>query len=161
MDFNQKRIASQINFEKNVLLKEKQEISLTNILGSERCQDIIANSREFRERIYTPLNTLLMFIKQVISPDKSCKNIVTETIAKFIAAGQDAPSNNTGPYAKARERLPESMVSDLVNTVGTTAVDEVPQGLKWRGKDLKGIDGTTLLMPDTEENQEIFPQHGK
>ena len=63
MNSNQKRIASQINFEKNVLLKDDEEISLTKILGSEQCQDIIANCREFRERIYTPLDTLLMFIK--------------------------------------------------------------------------------------------------
>ena len=97
MNSNQKRIESQINFEKNSLLQDDAEISLTKILGSERFQDIIANCREFRERIYTPWDTLLMFIKQVISPDKSCKNIVTETIAKHIIDGKESPSNNTGP----------------------------------------------------------------
>jgi len=161
MNSNQKRIASQINFEKNAFLKDDAEISLTKILGSEQCQDIIANCREFRERIYTPLDTLLMFIKQVISPDKSCKNIVTEIIAKYIADGKESPSNNTGPYTKARDRLPEKTVRDLVKTVGTMAGDKTSKKWKWQDKNLKGIDGTTLLMPDTKENQKVFPQHGQ
>jgi len=161
VDIKQNRIATQINFEKNALVKGKKEISLTKILGSQQCQNIVENCREFRDRIYTPWNTLLMFIKQVISPDKSCKNIVTEIIANYLSEGKEPPSNNTGPYVKARERLPETMVRDLVNNVGVTAVDDSPTGLKWRGRDLKGMDGTTLLMPDTQENQEVYPQHGK
>jgi hypothetical protein len=56
-----------------------------------------------------------MFIKQVISADKSCKNIVTETIVNHLSEGKEAPSNNTEPSVKARERLPETMVRDLVN----------------------------------------------
>jgi hypothetical protein len=161
MDFNKKRIASQINLKKSVILKDDSEISLTKILGSEQCQDIIANCREFRERVYSPWDTLLMFIKQVLNADKSCKNIVTETIAKYIAEGKDAPSNNTGPYTKARERLPEKAVCELVEAVGVMAEEKVPRKLKWRGKNIKGTDGTTLLMPDTQKNQEVFPQHGQ
>jgi len=161
MDIKQNRIAKQINFEKNAIVKGQKEISLTKILGSQQCQDIVENCREFRDRIYTPWNTLLMFIKQVISSDKSCKNIVTETIVNYLADGKEAPSNNTGPYVKARERLPEVTIRDLVSNVGAAAVNDSPTGLKWRGRDLKGVDGTTLLMPDTQENQEAYPQHGK
>src|SRR5579862_7168212 len=155
MHFIQKRIATQINFEKNTLLKEESDISLTNILGCEQCQDIIANCRNFRERIYTPWTTLLMFIKQSISPDKSCKNIVTENVAKYLSERKEAPSTNTGPYTKARERLPEKTTNDLAKMVGAMAEEKASKGLKWRGKNVKGIDGTTLLMPDTKENQEV------
>lgn len=161
MDIKQNRVATQINFEKNALVKGEKEISLTKILGTEECQNIIANCRDFRERVYTPWTTLLMFIKQSISPDKSCKNIVTENVAKYLSEGKAAPSNNTGPYTKARERLPEKTINDLAKIVGTMAEEKTSKGLKWRGKNVKGIDGTTLLMPDTKENQEVFPQHGQ
>ena len=147
MDFTQKRIKSQIELKKNVLLQENSEISLTKILGSEQCQNIMASCREVRERIYSPWNTLLMFTKQVISPDKSCKNIVTETAAKYIAEGKNPPSNNTGPYTKARERLPEATVYAVVKAVGAMAVKGLSEQLKWRGRHVKGVDGTTLLMP--------------
>lgn len=160
MNHKQKHIARQVEFYKHKLLVSEKEISLTKILSSDECQSIINGCREFRERIYPPITTLFMFIKQVMHPDKSCKNIVAGMIAEKMLTGENAISNNTGPYCKARAWLPESSVKALLKEVGSSAIRETPNVWKWRGKEVKGADGTTLLMPDTKENQSIFPQHG-
>ena len=30
----------------------------------------------------------------------------------------------------------------------------------WRGRHIKLVDGTTILMPDTPQNQALYPRHG-
>jgi len=35
-----------------------------------------------------------------------------------------------------------------------------PAQWRWRGRHIKLVDGTTILMPDTAENQALYPQHG-
>jgi len=158
MDVNQKFKLAQIKKHKDFLLNGKKDISLNAILGSEKCQLIISECRDFRDGIYTPLKTLFTFIKQVLNPDKSCKNAVVEVLAEQLVAGKKAISTNTGPYCKARKRLPEHAVSELVKEVGKSAIKNAPIGWKAFGRPLKGVDGSSVIMPDTKENQEIFPQ---
>ena len=98
---------AQIKYHKQSLLDDKKSLSLNDILGSERCQSIISGSRIFRDRIYTPLKTLFFFIKQVLNPDKSCKNAVAEVVTEQLITEKKNVSSNTGPYCKARKRLPE------------------------------------------------------
>ena len=67
MNFKRKRTFSQIKSQKKLLLNDKMDISLTKILGSEECQTIISECREFRDRIYTPLQTIFQwrYLKQL------------------------------------------------------------------------------------------------
>ena len=161
MDFNPKSKFVQIKIEdhKKLLTNGKSDLSLNDILSSEKCQCIISECREFRARIYTPLKTLLMFIKQMLNPDKSCKNAVAGSVAEQISLGEKASSTNTGPYSKARERLPEVAVKELVKETGELTANKAPSKWKWRGHDVKLVDGTNVTMPDTKENQEAFLRH--
>jgi hypothetical protein len=38
-------------------------------------------------------------------------------------------------------------------------VERLPEGWRWHGHRVKLLDGTTVSMPDTPENQEVFPQY--
>lgn len=156
MDSKQKHTITQIKFYKESLCEN--DISLTKILESEKFQTIINECREFRDRVYTPLKTILVFIKQVLDSDKSCKNAVAGVVVEQKIIGKTI-SNNTGPYCKARDRLPEECVYALVKETGKALVNESKDNWKWRQRDVKVADGSTLLMQDTEENQVIFPQH--
>ncbi len=98
---------AQIKKHKETLLNDGGDISLAKILSSEECQTILSECREFRDRIYTPIKTIFMFIKQVLNPDKSCRNAVAGAITEQICSGEAPASINTGPYCKARKRLPE------------------------------------------------------
>lgn len=106
MDIKQKFKLAQIKKHRKSLFNENN-ISLNEIICSEKCQDIISSCRDFRDRIYTPLKTLFIFIKQVLNPDKSCKNAVAELVAEQLITEGKVVSINTGSYSNARKRLPE------------------------------------------------------
>jgi hypothetical protein len=72
MDSNRNRAISQISANQKNILNGKSELSLTDIINSAPCQKILSECREFRDRIYTPVKTIVLFVKQVLNPDKSC-----------------------------------------------------------------------------------------
>lgn len=159
MDSNKKRTLVQIENEKQSLLSGKADISLTVILNSERCQRILGECREFRDRVYTPINTTFIFIKQVLNPDKSCKKAVAGAVVDQLGVGKKSISTNTGPYCKARQRLPEKAVHELVKEIGSAPIRNAPSTWKPFGRNLKVFDGSTAKMADTKANQRVFPQH--
>jgi hypothetical protein len=114
----------------------------------------------YRERIYPPLVTLTLFIEQVLGADHSCQDAVARGLSARVALGQSACSLNTGPYCKARARLPLSLIARLAREVGQRLCAEQPAAWRWRGREVKLIDGTTASMPDTSANQTCFPQSG-
>ena len=73
---------------------------------------------EYRERIYTPTDTLSMFLSQALNADRSCQHAVDEWFMSRQAAGLSAVSINTGAYCRARQRLPTEMISELVRQSG-------------------------------------------
>src|SRR5690242_9967527 len=117
MDVKQKLKLVQIKKHKKSL-SDKNSISLNEIISSKKCQQIISECRDYRDRIYTPLKTLFVFIKQVLNPDKSCKNAVADLVTEQLIIEKKQISTNTGSYSNARKRLPEKMVSELVKETG-------------------------------------------
>ncbi len=107
MDSKLKYKSAQIEKQKESILNGKSDLSLTKILNSEKWRHILEGCCEFRDRIYTPIKTVFIFIKQVISPDKSCKKAVAGVVIEHLMLGEKRVSSNTGPYCKARQRLPE------------------------------------------------------
>ncbi|MFP5381236.1 MAG: IS4 family transposase, partial [Gammaproteobacteria bacterium] len=107
----------------------------------------------FRERIYPPLTTLGLFIGQALSPDGACQDAVARRLSERTARGQTACSLNSGPYCKARQRLPLGLISRLAVSVGERLERASPTDWKWRGRPIKLLDGTTISMPDTQANQ--------
>ncbi len=68
-------------------------------------------------------------------------------------------SANTGPYCKARQRLPEETVHELVKASGSLAAKQSLSGWKVYGREIKAFDGTTVKMADSAANQKAYPQH--
>ena len=161
MDSNLLLLKSQIENQKKALLHDNGLISLTSLLES-HFQEIVNSCREFRERVFTPMTTVMLFIKQVLNPDKSCQKAVSDFVAAQLKQGFDhIPSSNTGPYSKARQRLPEETVRTLVKMTAEEVEKKVGTAWKAYGREIKVVDGTTVKMADTEANQESYPQHGE
>jgi len=115
---------------------------------------------EYRERKYPPTETLSMFLSQAMSADRSCQNIVNATAVQRSINGLPQTSTYTGSYCKARQRLPVSLVSELVRCTSALINQPLPQDWRWQGRPIRLIDGTTVTMPDTAENQAVYPQQG-
>ncbi len=115
----------------------------------------------FRERIYRPAVTLWVFLSQVLSADHSCREAVARLLAWRTSQGQSPCSPETGAYCTARRQLPEELFAKLVKTTGHASHVDARQrsGWLWKGRTVKIVDGTTVTMPDTPENQLAYPQH--
>lgn len=112
----------------------------------------------FRRRLYDPLQTLMLFIEQVLGADHSCQDAVARGVSGQVALGQAPGSLNTAAYCKARSRLPLKLVERLGRETGERLCAQQPQVWRWHGREVKLVDGTTVSMPDTPDNQASFPQ---
>jgi len=113
---------------------------------------------EHRERLYPPTLALSMFMGQALEQDGSCQKALDSWAAQRAAAGLSVQSVNTGAYCKARQRLPLTMISTLARHAAKLLSARALQGWRWRGRCVKLVDGTGILMPDTPANQARYPQ---
>ena len=93
-----------------------------------------------------------------MSEDHSCREAVARLMAFRIANGQRSCSPDTNPYCRARKRLPEKLFQLLVQKVGKWLQQSVPEQWLFHGRRVKSVDGSTVSMPDTPENQRAYPQ---
>jgi hypothetical protein len=122
-------------------------------------EESLAHERvRWRDCIFTPMVTLWTFLAQVLCPDHSCRAAVARLVARLVARGETPCSPETGPYCKARQRLPVTVLSRLVRRISTDSEDRAPAGWGWKGRRVLLVDGTTVSMPDTGDNQRAFPQ---
>jgi len=112
----------------------------------------------YRDRTFTPKLTLFGFLAQAIGADQSCQASVCQLITHLISKSAKLVSPNTAAYCKARARLPESVLIGLTQESGEQLEGQAKPEWLWRGKHVKLVDGSTLSMPDTPENQEAYPQ---
>jgi len=130
-----------------------------NFLSLERFSEIFDSfSPTFRNRIFPPVITLSAFISQVLSSDHSCCDAVARVIAERISEGQTACSEDNSPYCRARQRLPEELLKELMKEAGATLDEQSNPQWLWKQRPVKLVDGTTVSMPDTLENQVAYPQ---
>jgi hypothetical protein len=113
---------------------------------------------EHRERLYPPTVTLSMFMRQTLEADGSCQKAVNGWAAQRAADGLRPCSVRTGGYCRARQRLPLEMVSGLTRQTGRLVSQKASKQWRWRGRSVKLVDGTGVSMPDTQDNQTVYPQ---
>jgi hypothetical protein len=66
----------------------------------------------------------------------------------------------TGGYCKASQRLPESWLQRLLALSGQRLQQQARAAWQWRGRAVKIVDGSAVSIPNTEENQQAYPQRG-
>ncbi len=112
----------------------------------------------FRDRIYSPVIALWMFLGQTLSPDHSCREAVHRFNAWRVERGKAKADSNTTSYCEARQRLPEEVCQELARRSGKKCQENAENRWCWKGRDVKVVDGFTLTMPDTPKNQKTYPQ---
>jgi len=133
-------------------------LPFNDFLADDDIAEIINHTPHKRESIFTPLVTLKAFIFQTLSADGSCKDAVASVLADRLNEGKSANSTNTGPYSKARQRLPLQQIKTAAANAGSTLHQQSDKKLHWKGFKVVLVDGTTVTMPDTPENQAAYPQ---
>ena len=134
-------------------------LPFSQLLTHERVERaLVTLGLEFRERVFTPVATLWTFLSQVLSADHSCRDAVARLLAWRTAQGRPPCSANTASYCTARQRLPVGLVKELVREAGRELEQKADPTWLWKGRHVKLADGTTMTMPDTPENQAVYPR---
>lgn len=120
-----------------------------------------------RQCFFDPILTAWAFLSQTLDSDRSCRKAVSRVMAYQADLCEKPPEaeahsithSDTGAYCKARQRLPEAVLKRLYQMVSQQLEKGVDETRLWFGRRVFLADGTTLLAPDTPENQADYPQH--
>jgi len=134
------------------------------LIGAERGQFIPAHflSPESsgalsRCRIYSKENTFWAFFSQVLDADGGCKEVVRKLQAFAALKLDKLPSSSTAAYCKARQKLDQASLESILKHTAQ-GIQAVADPDRLNGRRVIVVDGTGVSMPDTEENQEQWPQ---
>jgi hypothetical protein len=130
-----------------------------DILDAEMVDSALqAEGVKFKDRIYTPFVTLCLFPSQVLDQDHSCRAAVMRLILWMALDGRKPCSADTTSYCEARQRLPLRVIVRLVHETAEKVEARASKSWLWKGRRVSLVDGATVSMPDTPENQRAFPQ---
>lgn len=130
-----------------------------NVLTNPELLDVVDQQLPaHRERLFPPTTTLSLFMAQTLNADASCQATMDRHVVERIANHLSPCSTATGAYCKARQRLPLTMVRSLLRHTGRWLTGQSATAWRWQGRAVKLVDGTTITMPDTVNNQWRYPQ---
>jgi hypothetical protein len=123
-------------------------------------ENISFGDEEPGEVVYTPAITLWAFLSQMLftGAQRSCVAAVARVSVLWASLGQKVCDSNTGAYCRARHKLTEGLVQRLVRETAEVCEAQTPDAWLWRKRHVWLVDGTTVSMPDTPENQAAYPQ---
>ena len=141
------------------------QLLLSDSLGCDFLESDLINHQcregghRWRASFWSPGTTILTFLLQVLSAEKTLRMAVAALLVQLKARNvSELPSADPAAYCQARQRLPgwlcDRLCSDLVRGIET----QMSQDCRWRGHRVRIVDGATVSMPDTHELQEAFPQ---
>ncbi len=115
------------------------------------------------DAVYTPAITLWAFLSQVLFKDehRSCVAAVARVAVLLLALERGPCSTNTGAYCRARGKLSEKVIRQITISVGEGCENKLGKELLWHGRHVRLVDGSTVSMPDTPENQGAYPQNSQ
>ena len=110
-----------------------------------------------RRRLFSKENTFWGFFTQVLNTDGGCSEVVRKFHAFAASRSIPQPSSSTSGYCQARLKFKETdLESILTHTTQQLAQRDTEKGLHDRRVIV--VDGTGISMPDTIENQQVWPQ---
>ncbi len=154
------RTAQQILAEKLEQLKQKTFSQLGDCFGKFIPNEYLRPAKTgklSRQRFFSKENTFWAFFSQVSDADGGCQEVVRKLQAFAAMKSKKLPSSSTAAYCQARKKLDalhlEKILLHTSNHLQTMANTE-----QFHGRRVVVVNGTGVSMPDTEENQEIWPQ---
>jgi hypothetical protein len=110
-----------------------------------------------RRRVFSKENIFWAFFSQVLDADGGCKEAVRKLQAAVAVKLKSVPSSSTAAYCKARKKLELSTLEAIHQHLSDQLKIKTNANCL-NGRRIIVVDGTGISMPDTEENQKIWPQ---
>ncbi|MHC4430101.1 MAG: transposase [Planctomycetota bacterium] len=108
-----------------------------------RCR---AAGHAWRDRTLGPVETLYLFVAQILHGNTSCAHV--RHFGDFAFA--------RSAYCQARKRLPVKVFRELLGEIGQRVTNEARRVGLWRGHRVVSVDGSAFSMSDTKELRALF-----
>lgn len=138
-------------------LSQKPASDLNELLQQYLSLEALEEATE-RNRAWPSPETACTFLRQVLNPRQPCREAVRASNIARITGDQPQVSDNTSAYCQARRKLPEPLLEQLWKNLGNQLDGSVRKSLFWKGRRVGIVDGSSLSMPDTPQNQKLYPQ---
>lgn len=140
-------------------------LPFADALSAESIQAVVTELKlSFRERVFSPLVTLWVFLRQTLDPDQSCRQALCVLLAHRVSQNLSKCSLRSGSYCDARRRLPLALFQKLAQRTGRELQAKAADDWLFHQRRIVLVDGTTVSMPDTPQNAARFDkprnQHG-
>jgi len=155
------RSSQQILSEEIQRLKQKSFNQLSEYLGKfipTRYLHPASSGALSRRRVFSKENTFWAFLSQVLDADGGCKEVVRKLQAFAALKLDKLPSSSTAAYCKARQKFDQTTLESILKHTAE-GIHAVADPDRLNGRRIIVVDGTGVSMPDTEENQETWPQY--
>ncbi len=106
--------------------------------------------------LYSLPVTVKTFLTQCLAQDHSCRTAVAT--AKDRGWLPPSASPDTAAYCRARDALAAEGFQNAVEHTARALDACVSHEHLWMGRQVRVVDGTGIALPDTEANQEDYPQ---
>lgn len=108
-----------------------------------------------RHRIYHTWPLFQTFLSQVASGE-GCREAIECAVNQGWLPLHTSPK--TSAYCNARSRFPEGPLKDIAFSSGVLLERGMGEAGMFLGRAVKVIDGSSVQLPDTEQNQREYPQ---
>jgi hypothetical protein len=110
-----------------------------------------------RRRLFSKENTFWAFFSQVLDADGGCVEVIRKLQSYASIKGHKVPSSSTASYCTARKKLQEQMLIDILAHTADR-LELMPETGMLNNRRVNVADGTGISMPDTPQNQAVWPQ---
>lgn len=114
-----------------------------------------------RDRLYSLEVVFWAFLDQVQTPKGSCREVVRKIMAltrRKFPRDNATMSPSTSAYCQARAKIPLPVLDEIHEHLADRLQSRIPLEQLWYGRHVRLVDGTGISMPDTPENQALWPQ---
>ena len=139
-------------------LSESAICELVELFGDKMSWPETGLSYKWRDRTFNQWRTFWIFLGQILSYTQACAEAVHKAQIWLLYSEQKKISSKTTAYCNARNRLDKECLDKLNEQIISQQEQTIQSQYLWCGRDVKVVDGTCVSMPDTEKNQELYPQ---
>ena len=111
-----------------------------------------------RIRQYCNVVVFWAWLAQILEENASLSKAVSLVQAWCDDVGLAVPNPDTGAYSRGRGRLPIEFLNAVNGRVNAHLSARIKPEDTYQGHVIKSIDGSSMALDDTEENQSEYPQ---
>lgn len=113
-----------------------------------------------RDRVFSLRLTFECFLWQMLQPRTACREVVRQVQALLRLNGGGAIDDSDSAYVQARLRLPRERLEQALTATAAAAATRIGQPATLQGRPIKVVDGSSVQLADTPQNQKCYPQPG-